>query len=77
MAADDLELVPSIRSKPIEVKAIVDQPFTIKHELNRVPAGWFVVDTTGPVNLWRSGEMNTQTLTLTADQTVKLTLLLL
>ena len=74
---DELELVPAIRSKPIEVKAIANQPFVIKHELNRIPSGWFVIDKTRIVNIWRSGEINTKTLTLTADQTVKLTILLL
>lgn len=74
---DELELTPGIRSKPIPVKTITNQRFTIKHELGRVPAGWLVIDCNRACNIWRSGTMNTESIELIADQNAELTLVLL
>ncbi len=74
---DELELTPGIRSKPITVKTIANQRFTIKHELGRVPAGWLVIDCNRAANVWRSGAMNKESIELIADQDAELTLVLL
>ncbi len=75
--SSDLQLTPEFRSKPIRLTVTADEPFTINHELNRAPAGWLIIDTTVPVDVWRSGAMDTSTLELTADQDAELTLVLL
>lgn len=74
---DELELTPGIRSRPIPVKVIANQKFTIQHELGRVPAGWLVIDCNRPAIVWRSGAMNTKSIELTADEDAELTLVLL
>lgn len=78
MATDTpLELTPSIRSKPIKIDVTAHRPFLIEHELNCIPAGWLVIDQTAPTNIWRSGPIDKDTLTLTADQDAEITLVLL
>lgn len=73
----ELQLTPEFRSKPIRMTVFADVPFIIQHELNRVPAGWLVIDTTEPVDVWRSGVMDIETLELTADRDADITLVLL
>lgn len=74
---DELELTPGIRSKPIPVKTIANQKFTIEHDLGRVPAGWLVIDSNRLVNVWRNGKMDTSIIELTADQDAEINLVLL
>lgn len=73
----ELELTPGIRSKPITLKTIANQKFTIRHELGRVPAGWLVIDCNRQLSVWRSGPMDTKTIELMADQDAEMTLVLL
>ena len=73
----DLELIPTIRSKPISLKVLANQRVTIKHELGRVPAGWLVIDSNRVVNVWRSGPMDKKAIELIADQNADITLVLL
>lgn len=73
----ELQLTPQFRSKPIRMNVVADEPFVIMHELNRIPAGWLLVDTTAAINVWRSGVMDTEKLELTADQDADITLVLL
>ena len=75
--SSDLQLTPEFHSKPIRITVVANEPFTINHELNRVPAGWLVIDTTALVEVWRSGVMDTNTLELTADKNADITLALL
>lgn len=74
---DELELTPGIRSKPLDVKTIANQPFTLQHELGRVPAGFLVIDCNRQVNVWRNGIMDTSSIKLMADQDADITLVLL
>ena len=73
----ELQLTPEIRSKPIRLRVTAAESFTLNHELGRVPAGWLVIDTNTAVNVYRSGEMNTSLIELTADQDAEITLVLL
>ncbi len=73
----ELKLTPRFRSKPIPLSVKAMEPFTLQHELGRVPAGWLVIDTSSVVNVWRSGVMDTTQLILTADQDADITLVLL
>ena len=72
-----LQHLPSISTRPVHWIVHANEPFTIRHEMGRVPAGWLVIDTTAAVNVWRSGEMNTSLIELTADQDADITLVLL
>jgi hypothetical protein len=76
-APTDLQLTPEFRTKPIRIVATAMEPIEIKHELNRIPAGWVLIDTTAPVNIWRSGVMDVNSLELTVDQDANITLVLL
>ena len=73
----DLELTPNIRSKPIFIKASANVPFTIHHELGRVPAGWLVIDCNRSVNVWRTGVVDIETIKLVTDQDAELKVVLL
>ena len=73
----ELQLTPTIRSRPIRVSAVAGEPFILNHELGRIPAGWLVIDTDEFVMLRRSGAMDSNRLELTADQDSELTLVLL
>ena len=73
----DQQHLPSIITRPIRWIVHANEPFTIRHELGRVPAGWLVIDTNTAVNVYRSGEMNTSLIELTADQDAEITLVLL
>lgn len=75
--SEELELTPGIRSKPIAIKALANSPFTINHELGRIPAGWLVIDCNRSVNVWRSGVVDIETIKLVTDQDAELTLVLL
>ena len=72
-----LELTPDFHSKPIRLTVTAQQPVILKHELNRVPAGWLVVDANTAVGVWRSGDMTINQLELTADKDADITLVLL
>ncbi len=73
----DKQHLPEITTRPISLQVKRMEPATIEHDLGRTPAGWLVIDTTVPVDIWRSGAMDTSTLELTADQDAELTLVLL
>ena len=73
----DLELIPTIRSKPISLKVLANQRVIINHELGRIPAGWLVIDSNRVVNVWRSGLMDKKAIELIADQNADITLVLL
>ena len=74
---ENLELTPEFRTKPFEVSVKAMEPFVIEHELGRVPAGWLVINCNHATDVWRSGEMNTSILELTANQDADITLVLL
>ena len=73
----DTAHLPEISTRPVHLSVWAMQPFTIQHELGRVPAGWLIIDVTDAVQVWRSGVMDTNTLELTADQDAEITLVLL
>lgn len=73
----DLDLALSFKTKPIHLVVKANHEIVIQHELNRVPAGWLMIDSTAPVNIWRSGAMNKTVLELTADQDADIILVLL
>ena len=74
---ENLELTPEFRTKPFKITVKAMTPYVIEHELGRVPAGWLMIDCDHATDVWRSGEMNTQTLELTANQDAEITLVLL
>lgn len=76
-ASDKLQLTPDFRTKPIHITVIAMKPFTLNHELGRVPAGWVVIDSTGMTKVWRSGVMDRNQLELTADKDSDISVVLL
>lgn len=75
--SNELELTPGIRSKPIPIKTLANVPFTINHELGRIPAGWLVIDCNRSVNVWRTGVVDIESIKLVTDHDAELTLVLL
>jgi hypothetical protein len=49
-------------------------PLAINHQLGRKPLGWFVVDTDGAAEIYRSAPFDPKTLTLTSTAPVTISL---
>ena len=71
------QILPEFRSRPVTISVTAMEPFTITHEMGRVPAGWLVIDCDHATDVWRSGAMDKRILELTANQDAEITLVLL
>lgn len=50
-------------------------PQDVAHKLGRQPQGWIITDANGPASVFRSGPMNTLTVTLEASANVTISVL--
>lgn len=52
---DDSPRIPAqFISRPLEYTVVADEPFDVRHDIGRPPAGWQVVYSTAPVSLYQS-----------------------
>jgi hypothetical protein len=72
-------MIPKISSEPIELETTASQPVTVKHGLGRQVAGYVVIWSTGPVQLYVQDPAadTSRELVLIPDATVRLRLVLL